>query len=205
MPLSSDNPNYLLIGLGGTGGKILKEFKKRLFREHPDDMERAKLIPAIEFLYIDSTEEMMNKNHKDKDWRVLGKDATFTQNEFLLIKPGENSVSQILDNIDNYPGLRHIVKMERRCAPRWGKLALPQDKSGALVASCSRQTSQGISLPSKGSTSPCATARRRTRFTSSYSRAWPVAPVPAQSWMQCARRGRNIHRQTLTSTPWCRN
>ena len=109
MPLSSDNPNYLLIGLGGTGGKILKEFKKRLFREHPDDMERAKLIPAIEFLYIDSTEEMMNKNHKDKDWRVLGKDATFTQNEFLLIKPGENSVSQILDNIDNYPGLRHIV------------------------------------------------------------------------------------------------
>lgn len=110
MPLSSDNPNYLLIGLGGTGGKILKEFKKRLFREHPDDMERAKLIPAIEFLYIDSTEEMMNKNHKDKDWRVLGKDATFTQNEFLLIKPGENSVSQILDNIDNYPGLRHIVK-----------------------------------------------------------------------------------------------
>lgn len=110
MPLSSDNPNYLLIGLGGTGGKILKEFKKRLFREHPDDMERAKLIPAIEFLYIDSTEEMMNKNHKDKDWRVLGKDATFTQNEFLLIKPGENSVSQILDNIGNYPGLRHIVK-----------------------------------------------------------------------------------------------
>ena len=45
MALSSDNPNYLLIGLGGTGGKILKEFKKRLFREHPDDTERAKLIP----------------------------------------------------------------------------------------------------------------------------------------------------------------
>lgn len=110
MPLSSDNPNYLLIGLGGTGGKILKEFKKRLFREHPDDTERAKLVPAIEFLYVDSTEEMMNKNHKDKDWRVMGKDATFTQNEFLLIKPGQDSVSQILDNIDNYPGLHYVVK-----------------------------------------------------------------------------------------------
>lgn len=110
MAIIANNPNYLLIGLGGTGGKILKEFKKHLFREHPDDTERAKLIPAIEFLYIDSTEEMMNKDHKDKSWRVLGKDATFTQNEFLLIKASENSVSQILDNIDNYPGLKYIVK-----------------------------------------------------------------------------------------------
>ena len=110
MAIITNNPNYLLIGLGGTGGKILKEFKKQLYREHPDDIERGKLIPAIEFLYVDSTEEMMNKDHKDKSWRVLGKDATFTQNEFLLIKASENSVSQILDNIDNYPGLRYIVK-----------------------------------------------------------------------------------------------
>lgn len=78
MAIITNNPNYLLIGLGGTGGKILKEFKKQLYREHPDDIERGKLIPAIEFLYVDSTEEMMNKDHKDKSWRVLGKDATFT-------------------------------------------------------------------------------------------------------------------------------
>lgn len=110
MALHADNPNFLLIGLGGTGGKILKEFKKRLYREHPDDSERMKLRPAIEFLYIDSTREMMNENHKDPTWRVLGKDATFTQSEFLLIKSSNDGISQILDNIEHYPGLRYIVK-----------------------------------------------------------------------------------------------
>lgn len=110
MAIRSDNPNYLLIGLGGTGGKILKEFKKRLFREHPDDTERQKFIPATGFLYVDSTNEMMNENHKDPSWRVMGKDATFTQSEFLPIKSEVNGISQILDNIDNYPGLHYIVK-----------------------------------------------------------------------------------------------
>ena len=110
MAYRSDNPNYLLIGLGGTGGKILKEFKKRLFLEHSDDTERAKLKPAVTFLYVDSTNEMMNENRKDPSWRVMGKDATFTQSEFLPIKSDVNGISQILDNIENYPGLRHIVK-----------------------------------------------------------------------------------------------
>ena len=39
----------------------------------------------------------------------MGKDATFTQSEFLPIKSDVNGISQILDNIENYPGLGHIV------------------------------------------------------------------------------------------------
>lgn len=62
--------NHILIGLGGTGGKVLKAFRKRLYQEYNDD-ERAKL--PIAFLYVDSsTEEMMPG---DKTWYVLGKNA----------------------------------------------------------------------------------------------------------------------------------
>lgn len=110
MAITLENPNHLLIGLGGTGGKVLKAFKKRLYKEFPDDAKRKKMHPAITFLYVDSTREMMNDNHKDPSWRVLGRDVTFTESEFVNIRPQSAGISQILDNIDSYPGLKHVVK-----------------------------------------------------------------------------------------------
>ena len=110
MAIILENPNHLLIGLGGTGGKVLKAFKKRLYKEFPDDAERMKMKPAITFLYVDSTREMMNDNHKDPSWRVMGRDVTFTESEFVNIRPQSAGISQILDNVDSYPGLKYIVK-----------------------------------------------------------------------------------------------
>ena len=42
--------NHILIGLGGTGGKILKAFRKRMFQEYSAE-ERAML--PIGYLYVD--------------------------------------------------------------------------------------------------------------------------------------------------------
>jgi hypothetical protein len=109
MALIQGNPNHLLIGLGGTGGKILKAFKKRLYAEFPDDKKRNEMKPAIAFLYVDSTREMMNEQHKDPSWRVLGKDATFSNTEFCCIRPQSTSISAILDNVENFPGMKYIV------------------------------------------------------------------------------------------------
>ncbi|UKI46649.1 MAG: hypothetical protein L6V92_03320 [Phocaeicola vulgatus] len=60
--------NHILIGLGGTGGKILKAFRKRMFQEYSAE-ERAML--PIGYLYVDSSKEMMESG--DTTWRVLGK------------------------------------------------------------------------------------------------------------------------------------
>ena len=95
MAINVSNMNHLLIGLGGTGGKILKEFKKRLYLEYPNDAERERMTPAIEFLYVDSTREMMNDEHQDRSWRVLGRDVTFQEREFANIKPQSSGISQI--------------------------------------------------------------------------------------------------------------
>lgn len=43
--------NHILIGLGGTGGKVLKAFRKRLYQEYNDD-ERAKLPIAFLSMWI---------------------------------------------------------------------------------------------------------------------------------------------------------
>ena len=110
MAINMQNVNHLIIGLGGTGGKILKEFKKRLYKEYPDDEKRYSMTPAIEFLYVDSTREMMNEGHKDRSWRVMGRDVTFTESEFANIKPQSTGISQILDQVENFPGMKYMVR-----------------------------------------------------------------------------------------------
>lgn len=98
--------NHILVGLGGTGGKILRAFKMRMFEEFPTQEERGKL--PISLLYVDSTDEMMPKDGRARpDFRVMGQDASFTNNEFLNIKAVD--VEHILDHINNYPSVKGIV------------------------------------------------------------------------------------------------
>lgn len=99
--------NHILVGLGGTGGKILKAFKMRMFEEFPTAEERKKLPVAL--LYVDTTDEMMPKDGRPRpDFRVMGQDASFTNNEFLNIKAVD--VEHILDHIGNYPSVKGIVE-----------------------------------------------------------------------------------------------
>ncbi len=101
------NTNHILVGLGGTGGKILRDFKKRMYEEFPNEEERSKLPVSV--LYVDSSDEMMPQNGKPReDFRVMGKDASFSQSEFLYIKSVD--VNEILEHIETYPTLRGIVK-----------------------------------------------------------------------------------------------
>lgn len=102
----TNNLNHLLIGLGGTGGKVLKEFRKRLYLEYPEDERRKNLKPAVEFIYVDSTNEMMKPG--DPTFRVLGKDASFKTSEFVNIKSVDTS--KILNAIDTFPGLKYVVR-----------------------------------------------------------------------------------------------
>lgn len=99
--------NHILVGLGGTGGKILRAFKMRMFEEFPTSEERKK--QPVSILYVDSTDEMMPKDGRARaDFRVMGQDASFTNNEFLNIKAVD--VEHILDHINNYPSVKGIVE-----------------------------------------------------------------------------------------------
>ena len=102
--IDSTRPNHIMIGLGGTGGKVLKAFRKRLWEDFPKVEDRRKL--SIGFVYIDSTDEMMRPG--DPTWRVYGQNAQFEESEFVNIKTID--LKQILDNTDNYPGLKNIIQ-----------------------------------------------------------------------------------------------
>lgn len=96
------NENHILVGLGGTGGKVLKAFRKRLFQEYSSE-ERAKL--SIGYVYVDSTREMMQPN--DITFRVLGQDASFGESEFVYVRGVE--LNSVFANPSGFPGLKGFI------------------------------------------------------------------------------------------------
>ena len=98
-----ENLNHILIGLGGTGGKVLKAFRKRIFQDYSTAEERSKL--PIGYVYVDSTREMMGLG--DQSFRVMGQDASFSESEFVNIKKVD--LNAIADSLSSYPGLKGIV------------------------------------------------------------------------------------------------
>src|SRR5215813_11555737 len=91
--------NHLVIGLGGTGGKIIRSLRKAIFQEFRTlEPETAK----IRFLYVDSSKEMMGLD--DSTWRTLGRSVQLEKRSQLLITGSD--LNQILSNLDNYPQVR---------------------------------------------------------------------------------------------------
>ena len=134
--------NHILVGLGGTGGKVLKAIRKRIYQEFPNDEERAKL--TIGYVYVDSTREMMV--HGDASFRVMGKDASFTESEFVDIKSSEGLLGQILDDVSKYPGLKTIVKngaSMKKTLGEVGKAAGQKRRAGRILfaANCNKYLS----------------------------------------------------------------
>lgn len=91
--------NHLIIGLGGTGGKIIRSFRKTIFQEFrhqkPDGV-------AIGYLYVDSSGDMMAL--EDPSWKVLGTSVQLGKNSQLKIRGTD--LPSVLDNINNFPGVK---------------------------------------------------------------------------------------------------
>lgn len=50
--------NHLIIGLGGTGGSVLREFRKRVFQEFRSEEPDNGI--HLEYLYVDSSDDDLN-------------------------------------------------------------------------------------------------------------------------------------------------
>ena len=89
--------NHLIIGLGGTGGKIIREFRKRIYEEFRNiapvkQGENQKVF--IDYVYVDSSTEDLNDR---KDWKVMGKSVHLGEAQKVNIN-GINTA--MLDNIN---------------------------------------------------------------------------------------------------------
>src|ERR1700761_1796404 len=90
--------NHLLIGLGGTGGRVLKAFRKTVYQSFRDSA-----IPGttLDYLFLDSDPE----SFEDKgDWTVLGKSLFLPKRCQFPISRGD--LPSVLEDINQHPNVR---------------------------------------------------------------------------------------------------
>lgn len=94
--------NHLIIGLGGTGGKILREFRKRICEEFNSN-EPGKGI-NLEYIYLDSSPADLNERDS---WKVMGRPVHLTDTQ----KVSTNGINaDLLTNTQKYPGVAAFLK-----------------------------------------------------------------------------------------------
>lgn len=93
--------NHLIIGLGGTGGCILREFRKRVYQEFRSNEPNNGI--HLEYLYVDSSDDDLNSRD---GWKTMGKSVHLKEAQKVSIHGlGLN----MFQNMANYPGIRAFL------------------------------------------------------------------------------------------------
>jgi hypothetical protein len=94
--------NHLIIGLGGTGGKIIRQIRKTIERN-----KEAQETSAARFgyLYIDTSTDELDKK---EEWKVLGKEVDLNRSEYLINTA--SNVRPVLNDPDSFPGLKSWIE-----------------------------------------------------------------------------------------------
>ena len=109
--------NHLLIGLGGTGGKVLREFRKKVYEEFRSNEPTNGT--CVNYLYVDSSEDDLNSR---EGWKVMGKYVHLKEAQKVSIHGiGMN----MFQNLSLYPGIK--------CFLNSGDIDLMTSKLGPLV------------------------------------------------------------------------
>ena len=108
--------NHVIIGLGGTGGKVLREMRKRVYEEFRSN-EPDKVY--LEYLYVDSSPTDLEDR---AGWKVMGKSVHLLEAEKVSIHGVSASMFQ---NLSMYPGLKCFLNAE--------DVSLMTSKLGPLV------------------------------------------------------------------------
>ncbi len=96
--------NHLIIGLGGTGGKIIRQLRKTIERSK-DASGHSPSEARFEFLYIDTSRDELDKK---EEWKVLGKEIDLDRSQYLINEV--SSVRPVLSDPNSFPGLKDWIE-----------------------------------------------------------------------------------------------
>ncbi|RFP11307.1 MULTISPECIES: tubulin-like doman-containing protein [unclassified Duganella] len=94
--------NHLIIGLGGSGGKIIRHIRKTIERNKDSQDHSA---AHFGYLYIDTSHDELDKK---EEWKVLGKEVDLNRSEYLINTA--SAVRPVLDDPDSFPGLKQWIE-----------------------------------------------------------------------------------------------
>lgn len=98
--------NHLIIGLGGTGGKILRAMRKRIYEEFGTN--DPAIDTHISYIYVDSDEKDLNDN---ESWNYMGHPVYLSPGEKVNI---HGIGGRVMRNLNDYPGIRAFVSEDDR-------------------------------------------------------------------------------------------
>src|SRR6266481_2007878 len=90
--------NHLVVGLGGTGGNIIRAFRKQVFQNFRQD---DPVGVNVRYLYVDTSAEMMGA--EDPSWKILGRSVQLPERSQMHIT-GMN-LRDVVNNLSNFPGI----------------------------------------------------------------------------------------------------
>lgn len=110
--------NHLIIGLGGTGGKVIRELRKRIYEEFRSNEPGNGVY--IDYVYVDSSPSDLEDR---TGWSVLGKSVHLGSAQKVNI----NGIStSVLGNINMFPGLKGFLNPN--------DIQIMQQEMGALIS-----------------------------------------------------------------------
>lgn len=110
--------NHLFIGLGGTGGKVLRELRKRVYEEFRSNDPGNDI--NLDYIYVDSSPTDLEDR---KGWKVLGKSVHLGTAQKVSI----NGIStSVLQQIKQFPGLEGFLKPD--------DVRMMQQEMGGLIS-----------------------------------------------------------------------
>lgn len=98
--------NHLIIGLGGTGGSVIRALRKRIYEEFGKNESDGKA--KIEYLYVDSSPaDLDDKN----SWKTLGASVHLSDTQKVSI---HGMGTNVLDNLYQFPGIGSFINENDR-------------------------------------------------------------------------------------------
>jgi len=91
--------NHLIVGLGGTGGNIIRSLRKIVYQNY---RQEDPPVVNLRYLYVDTSREMMDAD--DPAWKILGRSVQLPERSQMHIA-GMN-LRDVVTNLTNYPGIR---------------------------------------------------------------------------------------------------
>lgn len=96
--------NHLIVGLGGTGGKVIRQLRKTLER-NKDAQGNTPTDARFDYLYVDTSSDELDKK---EEWKVLGKEIDLARSQYLINTA--SGVRPVLGDPDSFPGLKQWIE-----------------------------------------------------------------------------------------------
>jgi hypothetical protein len=96
--------NHLIVGLGGTGGKVIRALKK-IAKTHTDANGKSPSEAHFEYVYLDTSDGLLKETDK---WTVLGQDCSLDRSQFEIYSAGD--LRSVVDDPNSFPGMREWIE-----------------------------------------------------------------------------------------------